>query len=84
MYVFNYWNNKSMCITFNIAATSATSASTAVLANALSQYDANGQLVSAAPITQVASTTATAATSQLMGQTSSTQTTVTKNGGNSN
>ena len=66
------------------SATSATSASTAVLANALSQYDANGQLVSAAPITQVASTTATAATSQLMGQTSSTQTTVTKNGGNSN
>jgi hypothetical protein len=66
------------------SASSATSASTSVLANALSQYDANGQLVSAAATTQVASTTATSATSQLMGQTSSTQTTVTKNGGNSN
>ena len=55
---------------------------TAVLASALSQYNANGQLLSStAPVTQVAATSATSATSQLMGQTSTTQTTVTKNGG---
>ena len=57
-------------------------ASTAVLASALSQYNANGQLLSStAPVTQVAATSTTSATSQLMGQTSTTQTTVTKNGG---
>jgi len=68
-------------------APAASGPSTAVLATALSQYNANGQLVSSAlPIAQVPPTSATstaAATNQLIGQTTTTQTTVTKNGGSS-
>jgi hypothetical protein len=55
-----------------------------VLASALSQYNANGQLIAnTAPAAQLASVAPTSATSQLLGQTSTTQVTVTKNGSGS-
>jgi hypothetical protein len=58
--------------------------SASVLASALSQYNANGQLVaSTVPSTQVASSVSSTPTSQLLGQASTTQVTVTKNGNSS-
>jgi hypothetical protein len=64
------------------SASSPSSASSNVLAGALSQYNANGQLIAnVTPATQVAATSTTGATNQLIGQSATTQTTVSKNGG---
>ena len=60
---------------------SSSGTSTAVLASALSQYNSNGQLLSGTvPVTQVVPSSATAASGQLIGQATNTQTTITKNG----
>jgi len=61
--------------------TPSTANTTAVLASALSQYNANGQLIaSTAASTQIASAPLSTPASQLLGETSTTQVTITKNG----